>query len=154
MKINFSKKTLFLIVGFLIVIGFFWIGYKPIQNEELNETNSQEMVISYERSLTYPFNIIEGEVLSVSEEGIKLKADLSQMYSEGGSSTKEIEIIINSGTNLISKSLQGGEEIPVTIEDFSPNLLNGPIVIKIRESNEDITSRNVFTAVEVIKFVE
>ena len=83
MKINFSKKNLFLIVGSLIVISFFWTGYKSIQNEGLNEANDQETV-EPKRSSTYPFNLLEGEVLSISEENImKFKVDLSQVYPDG-----------------------------------------------------------------------
>ena len=159
MKINFPKKYLYCIIGLLIVSGFFWIGYQGSQKEEQSKEEEskeedQTLIVSSERSKTYPNGIIEGEVLSVSSEKIEIMADLTKMYPQEESLTKKIEIIIEDQTKLtkIYTGPDNSSESTATIRDFLPENSSGPILARIKEDNTNILSEGVFTAIEIIVF--
>ena len=81
MEKSFFKKYLYYIVGLLIISGFFWTGYKgsqeiegPIEGpkEQALKEEEQVLVITSARSSSYPFNIIEGEIVSASDQNSNL----------------------------------------------------------------------------------
>lgn len=157
MKIKFSKKNIYSIVGFLIVLSFFWFGYKSSQKYEAGQNNQGEQEgqsdITSEKASEYPFNLIEGKVLNISEGKIEIMADLSKIYPQEEFLTKKIEIIVTDQTNLIKMNINSNTSMPATIQDFEPSDTSGPIVVKIQEENQNILSESVFTATEMIVFV-